>query len=126
MVIGIVGSRSIDSDLPENCITDNVTEILSGGAIGIDHAARRYAYKHQILITEILPEYDLYGRRAPLLRNDLIISLADKIYIFWDGKSRGTNYVIKKCQETHKAYEVYLYKDGTFTHLPSYPADESH
>ena len=123
MKIGIVGSRSIDTDLPENCIPDDVTEILSGGAIGIDRAARRYAYEHNVLITEILPEYDLYGRRAPLLRNDLIISLSDKVYIFWDGKSRGTNYVIKKCKELTKPYEVYLYKNGTFTHLPV-PTDD--
>ena len=117
MIIGIVDSRGIDADIPENCIPDSVTEILSGGAIGIDRAARRYAYKHQILITEILPEYDLYGRRAPLLRNDYIISLSDKVYIFWDGKSKGTNYVIKKCKEISKPYEIYLYKNGTFTHL---------
>ena len=115
MIVGIVGSRNIDADLPENCIPDDVIKILSGGAKGIDHAARRYAYKHGIFIKEILPEYNLYGRRAPLLRNDLIISLSDKVYIFWDGKSRGTNYVIKKCKETSKPYEIYLYKNGTFT-----------
>ena len=123
MKIGIVGSRSIDTDIPESCILDTVTEILSGGAIGIDHAARRYAYSHGILITEILPEYDLYGKCAPLMRNDLIISLSDKIYIFWDGKSKGTNYVIKKCKELDKPYELYIYKNSTFTHSESYPAE---
>ena len=123
MKIGIVGSRGITADIPENCVPDTVTEILSGGAKGIDQSARRYAYNHGVLITEILPEYDLYGRTAPLLRNDLIISLSDKIYIFWDGKSRGTNYVIKKCKELHKPYELYTYKNGTFSHLESYPAE---
>lgn len=123
MKIGIVGSRSIDADIPDNCIPDTVTEILSGGAIGIDRAARRYAYNHRILITEILPEYNLYGKTAPLLRNDLIISLSDKIYIFWDGKSKGTNYVIKKCKELDKPYELFIYKNSTFTHYESYPAE---
>ena len=117
MKIGIVGSRNITADIPENCIPDDVTEILSGGARGMDRAARRYAYEHKILITEILPEYNLYGRRAPLMRNDCIISLSDKVFIFWDGKSKGTNYVIKKCKELSRAYEVYLYKNGAFTKL---------
>ena len=102
MKIGIAGSRSIDADIPENCIPDTATEILSGGAIGIDRAARRYAYSHGILITEILPEYDLYGKTAPLLRNDLIISLSDKIYIFWDGKSRGTKSMINSAKQLEK------------------------
>lgn len=117
MKIGIVGSRNITADIPENCIPDDVTEILSGGARGMDRAARRYAYEHKILITEILPEYNLYGRRAPLMRNDYIISLSDKVFIFWDGKSKGTNYVIKKCKELSRPYEVYLYKNGAFTKL---------
>lgn len=121
MKIGIVGSRNIDADIPENCIPNNVTEIFSGGAYGMDRAARRYAYKHTILITEILPEYDLYGKRAPLMRNDLIISLSDKIYIFWDGKSHGTGYVINKCKELNKPYELYIYKAGSFSHFASYP-----
>lgn len=126
MKIGIAGSRSIDADIPEGCIPDGVTEILSGGARGIDRAARRYAYEHNILITEILPEYNLYGRRAPLIRNDLIISLSDKVYIFWDGKSKGSDYVIKKCKECSKPYEVYLYTCGTFQLLVPNPADERH
>ena len=122
MKIAIVGSRSITADLPENCIPESTTEIFSGGAIGIDTSARRYAREHHILITDILPEYDLYGKRAPLIRNDLIISLSDKVFIFWDGKSRGTGYTIKKCREINKPYTVYLFDGNDFTLYDEYPA----
>ncbi len=114
MKIAIVGSRSIKADIPEWAIPSGVTMIYSGAAMGIDTAARRYAEKHGILITEILPEYNLYGKRAPLKRNDIIIGKADEIYIFWDGKSRGSDYVINKCQETAKPYRLFILEKGEF------------
>ena len=123
MKIAIVGSRSITADIPEKCIPEGVTEIFSGAAKGIDTSARRFAYKHHIFLTDILPEYDLYGKRAPLMRNDLIISHADKVFIFWDGKSKGTDYTIKKCRETNKPYVIYLYDGKDFTLYDEYPAE---
>ena len=123
MKIAIVGSRSITAAIPEKCIPENTTEIFSGGAKGIDTSAREYAREHHIFLTDILPEYDLYGRRAPLIRNDLIISLADKVIIFWDGKSRGTDYIVKKCRQTNKAFDLYLYSGNDFTLHEVYPAE---
>ena len=123
MKIAIVGSRSITADIPEKCIPDNTTEIFSGGAKGIDTSARNYAREHHIFLTDILPEYDLYGKSAPLIRNDLIISLADKVIIFWDGKSRGTNYIVKKCREINKPFDLYLYDGDDFSLFERYPAE---
>lgn len=123
MKIAIVGSRSITADIPEKCIPDDVTEIVSGAAKGIDTSARKYAYEHHIFLTDIIPEYDLYGRRAPLMRNDLIISLVDKVIVFWDGKSRGTLYTVKKCKETNKPYILYLYDGNDFILKELYPAE---
>lgn len=117
MKIAIVGSRSISADIPEGIIPENVTMIYSGAAAGIDISARRYAEKHHILITEILPEYDLYGKTAPLKRNDIIIKLADEVYIFWDGKSRGSTYVINNCIKTGKPYHLFKYADGEFKEI---------
>lgn len=122
MKIAIVGSRSITADIPEDCIPEGVTEIFSGAAKGIDTSARKFARQHRILITDILPEYDLYGKRAPLMRNDLIISLAEKVFIFWDGKSKGTDYTIKKCKEINKPYVLYLYDGNNFTIYEEYLA----
>lgn len=114
MKIAIVGSRSIKADIPEWAIPEGVTMIYSGAAIGIDTAARRYAREHGILITEIIPEYNLYGRGAPLKRNDIIVDLSDEVYIFWDGQSHGSDYVIKKCIETNKPYHLFKYENSEF------------
>lgn len=115
MTLGIVGSRSINFSIPEELMPKNINQIISGGAKGIDISARDYAANHNIPLTEILPEYELYGRSAPLKRNDLIIRLSDEIYVFWDGKSRGSDYVIRKCRELNKPCKVFLSDNGKYT-----------
>ena len=115
MKIGIAGSRSLDVPIPEDSVnTENVSMIYTGGAVGIDRQVRAFAEKKGIQITEILPEYSLYGRRAPLVRNELIVRLSDELYVFWDGKSRGSEYVINLCKEQNKPCKVFLWNEGTF------------
>jgi len=43
------------------------------------------------------PEYSL-GRRAPLVRNDLMLRVADAVIAVWDGRSRGTAFVIRRAR----------------------------
>ncbi len=114
MNIGIIGSRSLNKPIPEDVIPENTAKIISGGAVGIDRSAREYALEHKIFIEEILPAYDLYGRRAPLVRNDIIIDKSDAVLIFWDGKSRGTAYVLRECKRKNKPYTLYLWAEGGF------------
>ena len=114
MILGIAGSRSLSHPLPDDIMPPYIDQIISGGAKGIDRCARNYALDNHIRILEILPEYELYGRRAPLLRNDIIIRLSDMMYIFWDGKSRGSAYVINKCIETKKPYRVFTLSEGKY------------
>jgi len=80
-------------------LPENVTEIVSGGAVGVDTCAAEYARANGLKLTAFLPEYDVYGRRAPLVRNIAIIDRADMVLAFWDGKSRGTAYVIRECRK---------------------------
>ena len=117
MILGIAGSRSIDLPIPEELMPEGIDLIITGGAKGIDSIARDYAHSHNIPVTEILPEYDLYGKRAPLKRNDIIIEKSDLIYVFWDGKSRGSEYVINRCNKLDKYCKAFLVKDGKFIPL---------
>ncbi len=114
MNIGIAGSRSLNVPIPEGILGEGVTMIYIGGAKGIDTSARDYGEKYHIPVTEILPKYNLYGRKAPLVRNELIVRMSDMVYVFWDGKSRGTKYVIKLCKEMNKPCEVYLWENDSF------------
>jgi len=107
MKVAVVGSRNLSIDDLGKYLPDGVTEIISGGARGVDTSAREYAIAHGIKLTEFLPEYDKYGRNAPLRRNITIIEHADLVMAFWDGKSRGTKFVIDKCKERGVRVKIY-------------------
>lgn len=102
MKVAIIGSRGLKVENLGGYLPAETTEIVSGGARGIDTCAREYAVANDIKLTEFLPEYEKYGRSAPLKRNDTIIEYADHVIAFWDGKSRGTKYVIDRCDKIGK------------------------
>lgn len=106
MKTAIIGSTGLTVKNLEKYLPPETTEIISGGARGIDTCAREYAIAHSIKLTEFLPEYEKYGKSAPLKRNISIIENADVILAFWDGKSRGTKFVIEKCRELGKEIKV--------------------
>ncbi len=98
MKIAIVGSRSIiDLDL-DALVPPEATEILSGGARGVDTLARTWAESHGLPCTELLPDYARYGRGAPLKRNVALVQAAAMVIAIWDGKSRGTAFTIAECE----------------------------
>ena len=108
MKVAVIGSRSLRVDNLGMYLPEDVTEIISGGAKGVDASAREYALANGIKLTEFLPEYDKYGRGAPLRRNITIIEHADLVLAFWDGKSHGTKFVIDKCRERCIPAKIYI------------------
>ena len=82
MKVAVIGSRNLNVSNLEEYLPENTTEIISGGAKGIDSCAREYAFSHGIKLTEFLPEYEKYGRSAPLKRNLTIIRHADLVLAF--------------------------------------------
>lgn len=108
MKVAVIGSRGLTvSDLGKY-LPENTTEIVSGGAKGVDTSAREYAKSNGIKLTEFLPEYTRFGRSAPLKRNISIIGYSDIVLAFWDGKSRGTKFVIDNCRRLGVEVRVYI------------------
>lgn len=99
MRVAVIGSRDLSIENLGDYLPEEVSEIVSGGARGVDTSARKYAQTHGIKLTEFLPDYEKYGRSAPLKRNIKIIENADLTLAFWDGKSRGTKFVIDNCKK---------------------------
>ena len=108
MKVAVIGSRGLQVNDLGKYLPDEVTEIISGGARGVDTSAREYAMEHGLKLTEYLPEYDKYGRGAPLKRNITIIENADLVLAFWDGSSRGTKYVIDNCKKRNIPLKIYV------------------
>ena len=110
MRIAIVGSRNLHVEDLGKYLPENVTEIVSGGARGVDSDAKTYALSHGIPLKEFLPDYKSYGRTAPLKRNLEIIAYADVVIAFWDRQSHGTKYVIEHCRKLGVPVRVFAPK----------------
>lgn len=111
MKLAIIGSRSLVDFPIDKYIPEGATEIVSGGARGIDTLARDYAKRNGLKLTEFLPRYDLYpGKVAPLKRNEEIALYADAAVAFWDGESRGTAYTVKLFQKLDKKVRLVTVK----------------
>ena len=107
MKVAVIGSRGLIVNDLGKYLPEGTTEIISGGAKGIDSCAREYALANNIKLTEFLPEYEKYGKNAPLKRNITIIENADIVLAFWDGESGGTKYVIDNCGRMGVPVKVY-------------------
>lgn len=109
MKLAIVGSRTMGEEfyeLLEKNVPNGVTTILSGGAKGADSLARRLAQERDIPLEEILPNYTIFGKVAPIVRNREIVQKADLVLCLWDGKSPGTRNVISLCMELDKPFQL--------------------
>lgn len=108
MKLAVIGSRTVESfDLEDN-IPTGVTEIITGGARGVDALAAQYAERHNISLTIIKPDYKRYGKAAPILRNKEIVRAADFVLAVWDGSSRGTAGVIELAKKESKQCRVII------------------
>ncbi|MCH5209282.1 MAG: DUF2493 domain-containing protein [Oscillospiraceae bacterium] len=108
MKVAVIGPRGLTIDDLRKYLPSDTTEIVSGGAKGVDTCAREYAISHGIALREFKPEYEKYGRAAPLKRNLTIIGYADLVLAFWDGSSSGTKYVIDNCKRMGVEINVHL------------------
>ena len=106
MKIVIIGSRSVtDFDL-SGYVPKETTLIISGGASGADKLAEEYADAKRISKLILRPQYELYGRAAPLKRTETMIDIADAVIALWDGKSRGTLHAINYANKKSKPVTV--------------------
>lgn len=108
MKVAVIGSRNVSVNTLRRYLPADTTEIVSGGARGVDNCAAQYARASGLKLTLFLPEYPKYGKRAPLYRNLQIIDYADCVFAFWDGNSHGTQFVIERCRKQGKP--LYIFK----------------
>ncbi len=111
MKTAIIGSRNLSAltfDVFSEKIPIGCSEIVTGGAKGVDALALFYAKEHQLKTKVFLPDYKTKGKAAPIARNLEIIDYADCVIAFWDGKSSGTAFVISECCKIRKPIQVYI------------------
>ena len=108
MKVAVIGSRSIfDCDI-DRFIPPDADLIISGGADGVDKLAEKYADRKGIKKMILYPDYELYGKSAPLIRDKLIVDNADLVIAVWDGSSTGTEFTISYAKRRGVPVEIYI------------------
>jgi hypothetical protein len=82
------------------------TEIISGGAKGIDTMAAVWANENNIPIIEFKPDWATYGKKAGILRNTDIINESTHVLALPTKKSIGTHDSIRKAKDLNKILKV--------------------
>lgn len=109
--IAVIGSRGFNNYelLRELLDLLNISEVISGGAVGADKLAERYANNRGIPTKIFYPNYEAYGKGAPLVRNKQIVDNCELVVSFWDGQSRGTKHTMDYATSVGKGVLKYTY-----------------
>jgi hypothetical protein len=106
----IAGSRIItEYDVVVRAIEESgffITELVSGGARGVDRLGERWARGHHIPIKLFLPDWDRHGTRGPfhagIVRNRQMATYVGKeggLIAVWDGTSPGTKNMVMEARD---------------------------
>ena len=71
-----------------------ITEVVSGGARGVDKLGEIWAVKNDIPIRLFPANWKEHGRSAGYIRNKEMANYADALIALWDGKSAGTRHMV--------------------------------
>lgn len=118
--IAIVGSRDFnDFETMDEIVRKNHIErleipaseviIVSRGANGADKLAEKLAKLNKYRMIIFCAEWEKYGRKAGMMRNQHIVENSDIVFAFWDGKSPGTANSIQRARKIGKPLHVYRY-----------------
>jgi hypothetical protein len=83
-----------------------ITEIIHGGAKGVDTLAGQLARELGIKETVMKPDWRRYGKKAGPMRNSEMVVACDGGIAFWDGRSPGTKDSITKLRLTQKLLTI--------------------
>jgi len=86
--------------------TSNIDMIISGGAVGTDTLAEKYATKNKINFLKFPPNYKNYGDKAKHIRDKLIVEECDELIAFWDGECEGTKYTLDYAEQLGKVIKI--------------------
>ena len=127
MKLIIAGSRTltVSNKFLDSFITMEklqITEIVSGGASGIDECGEnfqkcytemgvRYYNPNTPTLTKFLADWKAHGKAAGPIRNKQMAEYADALLLIWDGESRGSASMKNEMVKLNKpVYEIIIRK----------------
>ena len=112
MKVIVAGSRSVRDLAPvEEAIQQSgfqITELVSGGARGVDRLAEQWARGRGIPVRTFRPDWVRAGRGAGFASNREMADYADALVAVWDGQSRGTAHMVEAMRKRGKPVHACL------------------
>lgn len=84
-----------------------ITEVVSGGARGVDRFGEQWASYNEVPVKRFIPDWDGLGKKAGHVRNREMGDYADALVALHDGVSKGTAGMIEYAKK--KGLKVYVY-----------------
>ena len=105
MKVIVAGGRDFKNYKLLKCTLDNfqqeygnITEVISGTALGVDRLGEQYANENNIPIKRFVPDWQGLGKKAGHVRNRKMGDYAKEhngmLAAFWDKQSKGTKGMI--------------------------------
>lgn len=115
----IAGSRDLEAYkdhypvwlVADACIKSGftITEVVCGGARGIDLAGKTWADSMGVPVKFFIPDWNLLGKRAGFVRNSQMADYANALILVWNGTSRGSAHMLQEAKRRHlKIYEYII------------------
>ena len=102
----VAGSRSFNDYARMKEVLSGIVgtncEIISGGAIGADALAKRYALENNIPYKEFPADWATHNRSAGAIRNKQMSDYGEVLISFWDGESKGSKNMIENMNKLNK------------------------
>ena len=123
MKVIVAGGRDFKNYKLLKCTLDNfqqeygnITEVISGTAIGVDKLGEQYANENNIPIKRFVPDWKGLGKKAGHVRNRQMGDYAKEhngmLVAFWDKQSKGTKGMIEYANKIGLKSVVMYYNVG--------------
>ena len=123
MKVIVAGGRDFKNYKLLKCTLDNfqqeygnITEVISGTAIGVDKLGEQYANENNIPIKRFVPDWQGLGKKAGHVRNRQMGDYAKEhngmLVAFWDKQSKGTKGMIDYATKVGLKSVVMYYNVG--------------
>ncbi len=84
-----------------------ITELISGGARGVDVIGEDWARQKNIPVKTYRPHYEIENpKAAPFIRNMDMARDGEALIAIWKNESRGTHHMIQCMLKLHKPVEI--------------------
>lgn len=114
-LVGKRGQSLVWDAINESGWAGDITEIVHGAAVGIDAAAHAICEPHWP-VKPFPADWDKHGKAAGPIRNYKMAEYADALIAIWDGKSRGTDNMIKTAKKLKLKVYVHMVQSQEANH----------